>query len=357
MLKQPFIIFFFFFCDRVEHHIRERTARKMRIVPTRTVSSTVSADLMSETVKALPSEAVELLASFVRKHASPHHPCVALVGAGCSTESGIPDYRSAGGLYSVPGYTPIMHHEFINFEKMRKRYWARSIFGYASLQRKKWNVAHKSLARLCCSAYGGELITQNVDGLHHAASEAVVSECSGSTCRTPAIDKIIELHGSLHRAVCLGCRTAFSRTCANQMFLDVNPMIADAVRDRQNEARVRPDGDFELSEELLDRVQLFNCPHCGGVIKPDVVFFGGSIAPEIQQRALAAVASAGCLLCCGTSLQVYSAYSLAKSARLLGIPIAIVNLGPTRADGMEQLRIDDWKLGDLLPKAVDRLLS
>jgi len=238
---------------------------------------------------------------------------VALTGAGASTESGIPDYRSPGR----PVRTPLQHRDFVTSPATRARYWARSALGWPTMSRAAPNPAHTGLAALEARGRVTALITQNVDGLHVAAG-------SRALC---------ELHGSIHRVICLGCRTRLGRDAVQARLLADNPRLATAA------ASPAPDGDADLPPELADQLAVPACDRCGGVLKPDVVLFGDNVPRETVDRCYGWVETARVLLIVGSSLAVFSGYRFAVRAAERGIPIAIVNLGPTRAD-----RLATWRL-------------
>jgi NAD-dependent deacetylase sirtuin 4 len=250
---------------------------------------------------------------------------VALTGAGCSTESGIPDYRGPGARPR----TPMQHREFVEHEHARRRYWARSTLGWPRMATAKPNAAHDAIATLETSGQLTGVITQNVDGLHHAAGSRAV----------------IELHGSLARVKCLGCDAITSRRLLQRRLLVANPSFATFAIS----ARIAPDGDFELPEELVDGFEVPRCADCGGVLMPDVVFFGGSVPKPTLDQAWALLERAELLIVIGSSLAVFSGYRFVRRAAEGGVPIAIVNRGPTRGDAHAQLRLDA-RAGDALPR-------
>jgi NAD-dependent SIR2 family protein deacetylase len=235
---------------------------------------------------------------------------VVLTGAGASTASGIPDYRSPGR----PVRAPLQHRDFVTSPAARARYWARSAIGWPTIAHARPNPAHDGLAALEDGGRLIGLITQNVDGLHQAAGSRAVCE----------------LHGSVHRVVCLGCGERIGRDRVQARILDENPSFSLA-------APALPDGDAEACAPDDFRVP---CCSCGGVLKPDVVLFGDSVARDVVERCYGWVDSARMLLVVGSSLAVFSGYRFAVRAAERGIPIAIVNLGPTRADGIARWRIE-----------------
>ena len=254
---------------------------------------------------------------------------VALTGAGCSTESGIPDYR---GPAARPR-SPLQHREFVDRAEARRRYWARSLVGWPRLAAAQPNPAHHALAALERAGALAGTITQNVDGLHHAAGSR----------------DVVELHGALARVRCLACAAITSRAELQHRLLAANP------RWTGGDAPVAPDGDVELSEASVASFEVVPCTDCSGVLMPDVVFFGGSVPRETLDAAWAAFDRAELLLVIGSSLAVFSGYRFVRRAAERGVPIAIINRGPTRGDDDARLRIDA-RCGEVLP-ALARALA
>lgn len=255
---------------------------------------------------------------------------VVLSGAGMSTDSGIPDYRGPTGAQRRTA--PITYREFVSDPEARRRYWARSQVGWRHVRRARPNPAHTAVARLEHHGRTSGLITQNVDGLHSAAGSR----------------DVVELHGNLARTVCLGCGARRSRRELGERLDAVNPDFT------AQPARVAPDGDADLLAEAERGFRVVSCTICGGVLKPDVVFFGESVPRDRVDRCFALVDAARALLVVGSSLTVMSGYRFIIRARRLGTPVAIVNRGPTRGDDDAALRIDAG-LADVLPRLVDTL--
>jgi len=239
---------------------------------------------------------------------------VALTGAGCSTESGIPDYRGNGR--PAPRH-PIQHDAFLRKAEVRRRYWARATLGWQRFSGARPNAAHRALAALEGHGLLRGIITQNVDRLHQAAGSR----------------NIVELHGALADVLCLECGAREDRGDLQARLLAANPgWLERAVTEA-------PDGDAELSADEVAGFQVVGCAHCAGTQMPDVVFFGGSVPQAKVAAAWKLVDGADVLLVVGSSLAVYSGWRFARGARERGIPIAIVNMGPTRADDISHLHI------------------
>ncbi|MDB4953831.1 MAG: NAD-dependent protein deacetylase [Myxococcales bacterium] len=250
---------------------------------------------------------------------------VVLTGAGCSTESGIPDYR---GLDTPPRVrAPMQHREFVDRPEARRRYWARSLLGWPQLASARPNSAHLALAALERAGVVAGLITQNVDSLHHAAGSR----------------EIVELHGALARVRCLACEAITARMHLQDALLAVNPRWPERAR----AATLAPDGDTDLPDELVAGFAVIAC-ECGGVLMPDVVFFGGSVPKATLDAAWALFDRAELLLVVGSSLAVFSGYRFVRRAAERNIPIAILNRGPTRGDGHAALLVDA-RAGEALP--------
>jgi NAD-dependent SIR2 family protein deacetylase len=239
-------------------------------------------------------------------------PFVALTGAGMSTDSGIPDYRGPGS----PARMPMTYTEFVSGPAAQQRYWARSHLGWSRMRRAVPNDGHRALAGLEAAGRVRLLVTQNVDGLHEAAG-------SRSVCA---------LHGRIADVVCLGCRERTSRAWLHARLSQLNP----GWLDRHCDVEVRPDGDVELSDTSGFRVP--GCESCGGVLKPDVVFFGENVPKSRVERCYAAVdalaADSEVLLVLGSSLTVMSGFRFVRRAAKLGVPVVVVNRGATRADDL-----------------------
>jgi len=246
-----------------------------------------------------------------------------LTGAGLSTESGIPDYRGPTG--AARPATPMTYQVFTGSLAAQQRYWARSHLGWRTIARARPNAGHEAVAALAGRWTG--LVTQNVDGLHTAA---------GST-------DVVELHGNLDRVVCLRCGELSSREVLDLRLREANPHWTARVLE------VRPDGDVELDDAAGFHVVA--CDVCGGTLKPDVVFFGETVPADRVARSFELVEGSRGLLVLGSSLTVMSGYRFVLRAARLGIPVAIVNQGPTRGDDKADLRLDA-PLGAMLSGVV-----
>lgn len=255
---------------------------------------------------------------------------VVLSGAGLSTESGIPDYRGPSGL--ARRATPMTLQTFRSGLAARRRYWARSHVGWRTIARAAPNTGHRSVAGLQRAGLLDGVVTQNVDGLHQAA---------GAT-------EVLELHGSLDRVVCLDCGEVSARDELDRRLVAANRGWSATA------SQVNPDGDVELSDEAVAGFRVVDCARCGGVVKPDVVFFGENVPRERVDAAFALVENAGSLLVLGSSLTVMSGYRFVLRAAKLGVPVAIVNEGVTRGDPQATLKVDG-RLGDVLPLLADAL--
>ncbi len=254
-----------------------------------------------------------------------------LTGAGISTSSGIPDYRDSEGVRR--GKPPMMYQEFLATPQARRRYWARAMLGWPRVRIAQPNQAHRALATLQQRGRISGLVTQNVDTLHDQAGS----------------HDVIELHGSLHRVLCLDCQQRSERDAIQRLMEQQNPYLAgvDAVQ--------APDGDTLLDPAFEERFQVPHCPHCNGQrLKPDVVFFGENVAPHTAAKAMAAMEQADGLLVVGSSLMAYSAFRLCKAMVEQGKAVIAINLGKTRGDELLQVKIEA-SCERLLPLLVDRL--
>jgi NAD-dependent SIR2 family protein deacetylase len=253
-----------------------------------------------------------------------------LTGAGCSTESGIPDYRGPGTR--ARARNPVKYRKFVEDAHARRRYWARSLVGWPRFRSAVPNAGHLALAELEQSGRVVGLVTQNVDRLHHAA---------GST-------RVVELHGALTEVRCLACGRITPRDHMQERLLALNPHW-DVRR-----AELAPDGDAELTDEQIAGFREVGCDACGGVLKPHVVFFGEAVPRATVDAAWSIVDAADVLLVVGSSLAVFSGYRFVRGAKERGMPVAILNLGESRGDPLADVRVDA-RIGDALPRLAGAL--
>lgn len=241
---------------------------------------------------------------------------VALTGAGISTESGIPDYRGEGTRRRAK--SPIQYRQFVEEGAVRQRYWARSLAGWPRVAAADPNVGHRALARMEEAGCLQGVITQNVDRLHQQAGS----------------ERVVELHGALAEVTCLGCGRISAREALQRRLLRINPGW------KEQTVQLRPDGDAELSGEAEQTFRVPACLRCGGVLKPNVVFFGENVPKKRVEAAWQLFEEAEVLLVLGSSLTVYSGYRFVLRAARADVPVAIVNLGPTRGDCQAVLRLN-----------------
>jgi NAD-dependent SIR2 family protein deacetylase len=242
---------------------------------------------------------------------------VALTGAGLSTESGIPDYRSPEAL-SRGLRRPIHGPEFVRSEAIRKRYWARSALGWERMRLAEPNAGHRAIAELERRGVVAHVVTQNVDRLHHKAGS----------------HRVTELHGSLAEVACLSCGAIEDRDALQARILALNPSWGSLA------APTAPDGDADLPSDVIDAFVVPPCERCASVLKPRVVFFGDNVARPVVDEAFAAVDAAEVLLVVGSSLSVFSGYRFLRRAVERGIPVAIVNRGPVRGEEHATVKVD-----------------
>jgi NAD-dependent SIR2 family protein deacetylase len=251
---------------------------------------------------------------------------VVLTGAGVSTDSGIPAYRDEEGRWKQTA--PMQFRDFVGAELSRQRYWARSMVGWARMANAQPNEAHRALSEMERRGMLRLLITQNVDGLHSAAGS----------------ENVVDLHGRLDRVICLDCKSVSTRRELQARLERDNPEFLGQA------FVARADGDVELAVDY-ERFRLSACVACGGVLKPDVVFFGENVPAPRVERAMASLEGARALLIVGTSLMVFSGFRFARAAARLAVPIVVVNLGKTRADELASLRLAG-NVGELLSGAL-----
>lgn len=283
---------------------------------------------MSHDVEAdvsVDSRTIERLAHLITSH-----PAAVLTGAGLSTDSGIPDYRGAG----TPPRAPMRISEFMTEEPYRRRFWAGARVGAARMSALAPNAGHFALARLEMGGHVTGIATQNVDGLHRAAGS-----------RT-----LIELHGRGEITRCTRCNRTFNRSTVLAQFDKLNPGYAEANAG----AQLAPDGDADVTE--LAGVNVPECAGCGGILRPDVVYFGEMVPRPVFQAAAGLVEHAGALVLAGTSLAVNTGMRLVHRAERQGIPVVVINRGPTQVDERDSvvLRIEGGT-SEVLDAVAERL--
>jgi len=252
----------------------------------------------------------------LRRFIEGHERLFVLTGAGCSTDSGIPDYRDADGAWKRS--PPVQFAAFSAEPAVRQRYWARSLVGWRHFGHAEPNATHRALARLEVAGRIDLLVTQNVDGLHQRAGSA----------------RVVDLHGRLDTVRCMACGETLPRAGLQSQLVAMNPGWLERT------ARVGPDGDVDLEAGDFETFRVPDCAHCGGLLKPDVVFFGEAVPRGRVEAAYEGVRRADALLVVGSSLMVYSGYRFVQAAAEAGKPIAAVNLGRTRADPLLALKVD-----------------
>ncbi|PIA47590.1 hypothetical protein AQUCO_01400315v1 [Aquilegia coerulea] len=271
---------------------------------------------------------------------------IVMTGAGISTESGIPDYRSPNGAYST-GFKPITHQEFVRSIRARRRYWARSYAGWRRFTAAQPGPGHISLAALEKVGRINFMITQNVDRLHHRAGS-----------------NPLELHGTVYSVICLDCGSSLCRNEFQDQVKALNPKWATAIEnlnigsptpgsDKSIGMKQRPDGDVEIDEKFWEEdFHIPPCRKCNGVLKPDVVFFGDNVPKDRADEAMEAAKGCDAFLILGSSLMTMSAFRLVRAAYERGAAIAIVNIGITRADNLVPLKINA-RCGEILSRVLN----
>ncbi|MGE2719722.1 NAD-dependent protein deacetylase [Mycolicibacterium celeriflavum] len=242
-----------------------------------------------------------------------------LTGAGMSTDSGIPDYRGPDS----PPSNPMTIRQFTSDPVFRQRYWARNHLGWRHMDATLPNAGHCALAALEAAGVVSGLITQNVDLLHTKAGS----------------DNVVNLHGTYAQVICLDCAHTMTRAALAELLEEANPGFAQRVAESVGGIAVAPDADAVVGETGSFRV--VDCPRCGGMLKPDIVYFGESVPKERVAEAYSVVDAADALLVAGSSLTVYSGYRFVRHAAAAGMPIAIINRGATRGDALATVKIDN----------------
>jgi NAD-dependent SIR2 family protein deacetylase len=273
---------------------------------------------------AMPNAIDDRLSRWIARH----DRVFVLTGAGCSTASGIPDYRDDKGEWKRR--PPVMIQAFRTQPEIYRRYWARAYVGWPRLTAAAPNAAHRAFAAWEAAGSLHHLVTQNVDGLHQRAGSRAV----------------VDLHGRLDVVVCLECGARSTRAALQES-------IAASNGGWNAEAATAPDGDADIDASAIDSFVAPRCD-CGGLLKPDVVFFGENVPSGRYTQAREALGSADALLVAGSSLMVYSGFRFVRLAREAGLPIAIVNRGRTRGDDFAELKIEG-DVGSVLTDAIAAL--
>jgi NAD-dependent SIR2 family protein deacetylase len=240
-----------------------------------------------------------------------------LTGAGLSTDSGIPDYRGPDS----PPSNPMTIRQFTSDPAFRQRYWARNHVGWRHMDATLPNAGHRALAKLEAGSVVTGVITQNVDLLHTKA---------GSTT-------VVNLHGTYAHVVCLGCGFAMERSALAEQLEALNPGFVERA-EKVGGIAVAPDADAMVEETASFRY--VDCPRCGGMLKPDIVYFGENVPKDRVAEAYSLVDGADSLLVAGSSLTVFSGLRFVRHAAAAGKPVAIINRGPTRGDALATVKVD-----------------
>ncbi|URE12755.1 hypothetical protein MUK42_22113 [Musa troglodytarum] len=283
---------------------------------------------------------VNLLYQFIDRS----HKLVVLTGAGISTESGIPDYRSPNGAYST-GFKPITHQEFVRSSRARRRYWARSYAGWRRFLAAHPNAAHRALASLEKFGRINYMVTQNVDRLHHRAGSDP-----------------LELHGTVYSVVCLNCGNSINRDSFQDRVKALNPKWAAAIEslecgdpgsDKSFGMQQRPDADIEIDAKFWEEdFEIPNCQQCGGILKPDVVFFGDNVPKDRAEKAKETARECDGFLVIGSSVMTMSAFRIVRAAYEANAAVAVINIGKTRCDEFVSLKINA-RCGEILPRVLE----
>ncbi|HLS63513.1 MAG TPA: NAD-dependent protein deacetylase [Ruania sp.] len=237
-----------------------------------------------------------------------------LTGAGISTDSGIPDYRGPDS----PPRSPMTYDQFVTDEGFRRHYWARNHVGWQHMRTRRPNAGHEAIAKMEQRGLVTGVITQNVDLLHQAAGS----------------QRVIDLHGHYNEVICLSCGLVLSRTELDRMLTVLNPEFTDAVAD----VEIAPDADAVIAS--TEGFQVQPCPRCGGILKPNIVYFGENVPKERVAAAYTLVDESEAVLVAGSSLAVMSGLRFVRHAHRHGLPVAIINRGTTRGDELADLHLD-----------------
>ncbi len=272
-----------------------------------------------------PDQAGEWLADFIKRHPR----LLILTGAGVSTDSGIPDYRDGEGSWKRK--QPVQHGEFMASLHARQRYWGRSLIGWPVIRCAAPNPAHQQIAELEERGHSNLLVTQNVDRLHQKAGSL----------------SAMDLHGRADEVICMTCGSRSARDHVHERCADLNPGFSSYS------AAVAPDGDADLELDF-SRFEIADCDHCGGILKPDVVFFGDYVPKQRVYSALDTLKASDGLLVIGSSLMVYSGFRFCRYAKEWSKPMATLNLGRTRADSLVDLKLNA-RISETLACVLGRL--
>lgn len=245
-----------------------------------------------------------------------HPRLLVLTGAGISASAGVPTYRDRSGQWQRK--PPVQHADFLADPLTRQRFWARNMVGWRFMRDARPSASHYALAELENLGYVQSLVTQNVDGLHQRAGSR----------------EVIDLHGRIDRVSCQACGAESHREQIQQWLEQHNPGFAEQA------GSIGPDGDANVDDLDFSRLLVCDCDHCGGILKPNAVFFGGSVPSETVAKAAAAMDQADALLVVGSSLMIYSGFRFCRWAEVQGKPMAAINQGATRADDMLSLKLD-----------------
>jgi NAD-dependent SIR2 family protein deacetylase len=257
------------------------------------------------------ADAARQLAGFIERYPR----LFILTGAGISTSSGIPDYRDdKGGWKRRP---PVQHQDFMTRHTTRQRYWGRSLIGWPVMQNAAPNAAHQALVALEQFGHLSSLVTQNVDRLHQKAGS----------------QQVVDLHGRADEVVCMSCRYRCPRNDVHDRSHAANPDFTGYT------AATAPDGDADLELDF-SRFDVVGCPKCGGILKPDVVFFGDNVPKDRVEQAMTALDASDGVLVIGSSLMVFSGFRFCRQAHQANKPMATLNLGATRADSLMSLTLN-----------------
>ena len=259
----------------------------------------------------MPAESPELLAVLAGRRVA------VLTGAGMSTDSGIPDYRGPDS----PPSNPMTIRQFTSDPVFRQRYWARNHVGWRHMDHTQPNAGHRAVAVLEHNGVVNGVITQNVDLLHTKAGSR----------------NVINLHGTYAQVICLSCGQTTSRAALAEELDALNPGFTERV-EAVGGLAVAPDADAVVADTASFRY--LDCASCGGMLKPDIVYFGENVPKDVVQQAFSLVEDAEALLVAGSSLTVFSGYRFVRHASALGIPVAIINRGPTRGDDLAAVKVE-----------------